>query len=598
MMIESEHREDDGTLATSPSPPAGGSGSSSWRVFWGSAAALGVVLLGLLLWIDNGYVAVPDEGIYSAQAANLADGAWASPRPWPEIDTTGDFTGLVGAQIVGTDQIPYSRHPAYPLLLVVGYWPGGQAGMLLLSVLGTWSAAVAAGLIARRLKPAYGVCAMWITGIASPLIFDAYLVVAHSIAAALAGFAFLGLDQALKGRAKALLYALPAIVGMVLLRSEGVLLAFALGAAIGLSAFRFRRLRPIGLSLRTASIGAVVSLVGAVTYVMDTRWAKAISGVAGYGTDVSELVLGDRTGPASAAWIMLANPTSGSWLNADLWRPLTALFTILAAVAFRFLPKQQLLPLALLLAAAVMAVVQLFSTPDFVSGLFAAFPLLPAGLLLLTRTDLRKPLVTRALLSTGLFVVAVVLTTYSEGGAAEWGGRFLHLLLPILVPLAVAGLAAGGSRLDRPSRLLASSSLAVVCICLSTTALRANHDSRRIVEDIVSGSLAELEDARSSSDVDVVLVSLTKRPGAARFFWQHVQDNGVLAGRQLPDFVALLRSLGDDDSFEIVVAGDYTADFFQGVLGEPLEADGWRVGDLGTTDGENHALVLFSRSTD
>jgi hypothetical protein len=149
--------------------------------------------------------------------------------------------------------------------------------MLLLSVLGTWSAAVAAGLIARRLDPAYGIWALWITGIASPLVFDAYLVIAHSIAAALAGFAFLGLDQALKGKPKALLYALPAAVCMVLLRSEGVLLTLALGAAIGLSAIRFDRFRIVRLSLRTASIGLCLGLLGTLTYVLDTRWAKAIS---------------------------------------------------------------------------------------------------------------------------------------------------------------------------------------------------------------------------------------------------------------------------------------------------------------------------------
>jgi hypothetical protein len=241
-----------------------------------------------------------------------------------------------------------------------------------------------------------------------------------------------------------------------------------------------------------------------------------------------------------------------------------------------------------------MAVVQLFSTPDFVSGLFAAFPLLPAGLLLLERTDLRRPLVARALLSSCLFVVAVVLTAHAEGGAAEWGGRFLHLLLPILVPVLVLGLAAAGHSVDRRSRTVALVSLIVISLAMSATAARVNVNSRRIAMDSVSSSSSKLADLASESSVNVIPVTLNSaKPGTARLFWQSADEKGYLSARSVREFVRLLALIRANGESEVLLSSDLDAGFFQTFLGSKLRQNGWRPVDQGPTPGGARHLTTF-----
>ncbi|MGK3945884.1 hypothetical protein ABK046_47005, partial [Streptomyces caeruleatus] len=82
-----------------------------------------------------------------------------------------------------------------------------------------------------------------VTGLATPLVFDAWLVIAHSLGAALAGLAVLAALRVDEGRGwPAVLGTAGAVAGSVLLRNEAVLFGVALGlTAIGVGALRRRR---------------------------------------------------------------------------------------------------------------------------------------------------------------------------------------------------------------------------------------------------------------------------------------------------------------------------------------------------------------------
>ena len=84
-----------------------------------------------------------------------------------------------------------AKHPLYPVLLAAADRLGGVTGMVLLSLAGTVAAAGLAAVLARRLDPALVRPDLWMVGLASPLLFDGFLVIAHTLGAALAAAAVL-----------------------------------------------------------------------------------------------------------------------------------------------------------------------------------------------------------------------------------------------------------------------------------------------------------------------------------------------------------------------------------------------------------------------
>ena len=70
-------------------------------------------------------------------------------------------------------------------------------------------------------------------------------------------------------------------------------------------------------------------------------------------------------------------------------------------------------------------------SPDALSGLLVAFPLLTFGLASMRRGGPRRAAGRPPRGTCLAFAALVVATTYTSGGAAEWGGRFLALALPL-----------------------------------------------------------------------------------------------------------------------------------------------------------------------
>ena len=419
-----------------------GGARSAWtglRTFWITAFVLLAVLVAFAVVIDNGHVAVPDDGVYAAQVDGLSNGSWSTVRPAENIDEGGLNSAIGPGVVMDSRQIPYERHPLFSLSLLPLYNVAGFLGLMLFSVIGVWGAAVSAGLLARRIHPSFGLVALLITAVVSPLIFDSFLVSAHGMGAAMAGFAVLGISQSLDDRKwYPLAYAMPAVALLVALRSEGFILALALGVAVAAAAVWHLLKRAAWR--REGSVALAVLVTASAAFILDSKASQAITSQKGFDTQPLSRVLGEHTGPWTAVWSSVLRPWFDTVADSYTSFALSAICIILAALCLKLWPKRWLLAIGLLLLSMCCMILQQFSEPTLVSGFIPVFPASIAGLILLTRSNLRDPLVGRVLVVSALTFVALVPTMYDNGGGTEWGGRFFHVLIPALVPVAVVGL--------------------------------------------------------------------------------------------------------------------------------------------------------------
>ena len=101
-----------------------------------------------------------------------------------ELDPTGDWYAIHNSNVVGDLAFPFTRPPIYPATIRPFLELGGLGLVLGLHVFALWLAACGAGALCERVRPGRGIQAMWLTGALSPLLFDGYWVIAHTIAAA------------------------------------------------------------------------------------------------------------------------------------------------------------------------------------------------------------------------------------------------------------------------------------------------------------------------------------------------------------------------------------------------------------------------------
>lgn len=554
---------------------------STIRMMWANLAVLGLVLFIGVFVVDNGNIAVPDEGVYAAQVDLLSHGSWDAPRTSAVIDPEGTRT-VVRAEFVDGDRyIPYTRHPAFTALMVPFYRLGGYGGMLMASALGTWAAALAAALIARRLNPSYGVPTLWLVGLGCPLFFDAYLVAGHSVGAALCGFAVLGVSQALDDRRYwSLAYALPAAALLVNIRSEGVIAMGVLGGIVGLFALAgvfWRR-----VDWHAGFVGAALLVVTGSAYLLDSWLTRRVIGAGGFGGQPLERVLGDKTGPISAAWSSLLRPyfADGSQLNTALILSVSSL--LFASVAVKLLPRLQLLPVALVALSAAAAVWHLFAPLELITGLFAAFPLLLGGILLVSWQDLKVPLV-RRLLAFGVVTTGfLLLTIYDIGGAVEWGGRFFHVLLPALIPLVVLGLAHAARCIpERPAWLAkaAATAVMVTTVAITVPGLRINFIARRDHAQAVDATM-DFARAHSTEKKPVVIVAMLTIDGTGRMFWKHINEAKLVSSFDVQDMIELVHRTDVEFHQQSVTAvSNVGPQLMKAASARLLERYGWKLKD-------------------
>ncbi len=529
-----------------------------WRAPIGAhLAALAVVLLILVPVIGTDAGFTPDEGAAVIQAISLSEGGgWLVEHPLPEVDPTGDLYPLRLSAEGSKGSAPLAKHPLYPLLLAGAHRAGGMAGMILLSLVGTLAAAGLAAELARRLDPAIARPTLWAVGLASPLLFDAYLVMGHTLGAAAAAGAVLAAVVAVSRRQPLWVTAVaPCVAVAVLLRNEALFLAAALAVTAGVIAVVHRRDRRLAL---TAGLVAATSVVTAgAAAVADRMWVERIvgdglGGIAAPFRHGSANVLTERVEGFVITWL---RPTQlGSMVE------VTALLVMLAAVWVAAVRARRGEEggngRAVLIAvgvAAVASIVALVAAPaNVVPGLLVAFPLVAAGLIVLTRRTLATPVATLAGGTFLLFAAGVIATQYRTGGTGEWGGRYFALGIPLVVPVLLLALRDAGRRLAPAVRPSAAAALAVCCASLTTMGIVAHRSANDASVRLAAWVEAGTADVTPHGGAPVVVSTDEVLP---RLAWPVFDDRRwlVAAPSQLDDLVDRLDAAGVDQ-FALVTA--------------------------------------------
>ena len=526
-----------------------------WGRLW--RRPLGVHVLALTALLLVGFLLVrpdvpfsADEGAALRQATMLADGeGWTSPHPFPEVDPEGVAFPLSLSHRAGDEFSPFAKHPTYAVVLSGLDRVAGPLAMPLLSVAGTILAALAGALVARRIDDRLTRPTLWLLGLASPLLFDGYLVIAHTLGAALATAALLVVLDARKGTLGPLrLLGLAAAVAVAaLLRNEAVIYGVALGVVALAVAVRHRS-RPLGTAGLVAAGTAVLTYrlePTLVDWALDGRAVTEAFSVASRGNPLAERAQG-----LAVTWLL---PSYGNFDLADITLAAMVLAVVATAVAARTKPEDAA-GIRLFAAVAALAAVARLVVGDavVVPGLLMAFPLLPAGMVLLRRSDLRHDVIGPCVAVFAVFALGVIATQYADGGSGEWGGRYFALGLPTIVPVVVFTLTRAGQRLDRDTRRWVLGAAAVMCLALSVLALTSLREGRSRTATLVTAAVAEAEAVPSADGGLPVIV--TTHNAVGRWAWEHQDEARWLrvADEPLEPFV---RRLGDLGVGQFVVVG-------------------------------------------
>ncbi|HEV3400415.1 MAG TPA: hypothetical protein VG078_01230, partial [Acidimicrobiales bacterium] len=189
--------------------------------------------------------------------------------------------------------------------------------------------------------------------------------------------------------------------------------------------------------------------------------------------------------------------------------------------------------------AAAASIAALVTGPDtLVPGLVVTLPL-AAGVLLLRRHQLGSPATLMAAGTFALFGLGVLATQYPQGGSGEWGGRYFALGLPLLVPLALAALAAHRRQVDRATARTAAA-LVVCTAAVSVMAVASLSSSHRFTSEL----MATIE--RGGEQVGERPVLVTTAPAVPRLAWQTFDHQRWLLADEddLADLVGRLRRAG------------------------------------------------------
>lgn len=579
------------TAESRPLHASAGTWRRLWRLPLAAHAAIAMVLLGgAAAWIGPGASFTSDEGASVLQARAIEHGSWTVPDPLPAVDPGGTHYPVALSARGTRGFAPLGKHLFYGLVLAVADRVLGPAGMVLLSMLGTVTAALLAAALSRRLRGGGERPTFWFIVLATPLLFDGLLLVAQSLgAAAVAASALLALRY-LDGPARrdrdvggvAYLAGAAACCALAcLLRTEAVLWCVGLAAAVLLS--------PSRKSATGGRRGRVVALAGAVL------------GAAAVARKADTLLTAHAIGARQT--ILSATPAGGhsvgdrlhagfvSWFQAgsdpfSLTGAAVVVALVAVAVAMRMLRRRRassagLAFLTIAFTAVWMA--RLAAAPgDPVYGLAAATPLVWAGLWLLDRSVLSDETARLCVVAPAVFSILVLATQYTDGGGLQWGGRFFAVALPVAAPLALDALARHRAVVPAACRqVVAAGTFGVVGLTV-IGALVTLHDHHRESERV-----AETVGAAVSPGVRPLVV--TSDPVLPRLEWSvfgRVRWQ-VVPLRDLPAFgtaarrdeIAGMLLVTTDPVFEpAALAHSYQPEVTVGIRGAP----GWYLVTLST----------------
>lgn len=487
---------------------------------WAHLAALGIILLALVPLVGTGSSLSADEGAAIVQAQSLAGGdGWIVEHPAPELDPTGAHYPLELTEQGSKGRAPFAKHPVYALLLAGADRVGATAAMVLLSLGGTLAAAGLAAALARRVDPSLGRPTVWVVGLASPLLFDGFLVIAHTLGAAAATAAVLFAVVAVERRKLVVaLGVIPCIAVAVLLRNEAVFFALGLAAAAAVVALRLRS-RARATALLVAA-GALIAAVGA--HFGERFWVRRLVGpvVAPIATATGSAATGSGGGGFVNGRIRAFLLT---WLRPGYTGPrqLTLALTVMViavavgAYVVRRHPGDRRVIVVLCSVAAGAAVLAVATKPtNIVPGLLVAFPLMLAGLLLIRRNQLQTTAAQIGAVTFAVFALAVLATQYTKGGSGEWGGRYFALGLPVLVPVLLLALRETGRALAPVTRRYATASLATITVVMAIMGIASVTNGHRFTADLMADIGRAGHQVAGNRPV-----MITTSPAIPRFAW-------------------------------------------------------------------------------
>lgn len=505
--------------------------------------ALALLLFALLPIAGHHAVWSADEGALLYQVDSLADGrGWAFDHPFPAADPDGiyfpihlsSWAPISAAPDPGPDMadtatagdseptryIVLAKHTWFLWLATGLYRLGGYGAILAVSVAAALAAAIATSRLAAMIEPAARIPALWIIGLGSPLFVGAYVAWAHTLGAALIGWAAVGLladRHRTRGRWRAGGLALLTVACLV--RTEAPLAGLAIGLGLIVAALVEPVRSPGGRRDRLATgTGAVIAaVVGlALDRATDVRTGGPVERV---DFDTAFGFLGGRLQAFTITWL---RPAYGSDPR-DLLVLLAAALTLTAGILARRGPAGANKATVALTLAFLALLVRFVVTPAaLIPGLVVAFPILFAGLGLIDRKMLLDDGLVRLVAPFLLFCGAVLATQYRHGGGGEWGGRYFAVGLPLGAAAASVALVRVGNRFAGPDRRRLGALAAVSMLLLSTMGLAGLRSVRNQTEDLgrdVARAVDHLDRAGGSP------VVVTTVAGAGRWLWEDV-DRG------------------------------------------------------------------------
>jgi hypothetical protein len=479
----------------------------------GNVAALAGLLLIALVFVMPSEVWSSDEGAIRLQAQTLEESSqWYLDRPFAEIDPEG-VTSPIQASTVSGDQFgPFTKHPATPF--IVAATPGGAGGWqaVLPSVVGAVVAAIITAVVTGWLHAPSRNYALWVMGLATPVFFYSFTVLHHTLGVALGALAIAGAVRFASARSRMwLLVSVLGVVALPFVRREGLLLAGAI--AVGVVATE-----TFGTIARRISLAGMYAIAGGLGYWGNDALSSRIAGQ-------SSVIEGDR-----AFWSLERIVQSvGTGLTA-----FDGIVTAAAVFVFLYVVGTILLCWVLVadphnlrkhavygaMAIAGVAGIAVLSRPSL-SGAIVAMPWVVGALLAIRRPLRTNPLVRFLVISGLVYVVAVLVTQERHAGGAQWGGRYLMLALPALVPVAVVVLRKALDGVPKRSIRVAVAVFAGILIMSVATSVSVLNAGR---ETVASANVQWLSAAESLGEDGAghraVMVSPDSQLG--RFGWGEI----------------------------------------------------------------------------
>ena len=595
MTIDTARELDAGARPVDPTDPTGSSGGSVPRpsaapplrtlaVSSGLASLAAVVLTVALGWIAYGSgLVTSDEGALLGQIHLVRDhGTWSMPHPVRELDPDGRWFPVDQAQLGNDGWSPLAKHPLTTTILGWAYGPWGVGGAVGLGIAAAAGIVLSIGHIARRFGARTGALAMVAAAVCSPLVYDSSVLMGHpfgTLSAALVSVAALAVLQHRVGDdrdagpvsprrvgACSLLGFLAAGLGP-LVRNETMLFAAAVALALVVMALRRRSIAP-------ACVGAAVGIGGIVGYLADTAWAAAVVGTARPFRIVDDAGLVGRAAGAVSALVL---PGDGG-LGVGAVVAAGLLGAVLVGRSLRATSRATSpLIIGLVLLAGAAVVWPFVASGSLTPGLLVACPVLVVGFLLIPTpaSDLER----FAILTVGLCTAAILATQYPDGGGLQWGGRYLHVVLPLVIPLAAIALGAALGRQSVTVRRATAAVLVVAVVGNLIALVLATHNVRDL-------NLASVESVRAFAD--------RQRPGGGDrpIVVSDVTPLGRLSWDGLPDERQLYvpedewrtfgRQLAASDVDRIVVATTRSANEITTALAIPVTVAADELNDVGT----------------